>query len=173
MKKPPIGLLMGFARRSCRNTPAFVTSIEACFWKCALLFVIVATAGCGPTLRSATRPSIGGAEPDSVTAVVVVVQPTWRTPAVNFLDSRGVLLGQINNRSQTVLRVPPGPIKLYALIGNDPDSGDRIGGDLLAGRKYYATIIDTASRSMNLSGVNRSSLHGKRRREISNIGATA
>jgi len=42
-----------------------------------------------------------------------------------------------------------------------------------AAKQAKSEAIDTASRSMNLSGVNRSSLHGKRRREISNIGATA
>jgi multidrug efflux pump subunit AcrA (membrane-fusion protein) len=51
-----------------------------------------------------------------------------------------------------------------------PREGDFVkAGEVLA----RMDTIDTASRSMNLSGVNRSSLHGKRRREISNIGATA
>ena len=100
---------------------------------------ILAT-GCA-TVANITIPATKGAiEGSPEAATVVVVQPTTRYVAVSVLDGDGKLLGQLHNRSHTVVRVPPGPVSLYVLSERQVSWGDRIKGEVLAGRVYYATI---------------------------------
>ena len=102
----------------------------------AVLFV-----GCAPAFPAITvkaPPDPIAPDPERVT--VVVVQPSTRLRAVNLVDGRGQLVGQLDDRSHTVMRLPEGPTVLYAVVGNDAASADRIEGTLLAGRVYYATV---------------------------------
>lgn len=80
--------------------------------------------------------------PESVT--VVVVQPTSRLRAVNLVDGRGQLVGQLDGRSHTVIHVSEGPTLLYAVQDNRADTADRIEGTLIRGRVYYVTVGERA-----------------------------
>jgi hypothetical protein len=59
---------------------------------------------------------------------------------LNILDGHGRLVAQLNDRSRAIVRVPPGPIHLYAIVGNVAEAADRIEGTVQAGRTYYATL---------------------------------
>ncbi len=104
------------------------------------LALVLACVGCGPNVRNATIPSSTpiAAVPDMAT--IVVVQPRTRFQSVNLLDPNGALLGQLNDRSHTVLRVPEGDVRIYAIPEDQGEWGDRIEGNVLAGRIYYATL---------------------------------
>jgi hypothetical protein len=95
--------------------------------------------GCGPTAQSITMPSTASFTPTPDQASIIIVQPNTRF-RVNILDGQGRLVAQVNDRSRTVVRVPPGPVRLYAIIGNVAEAGDRIEGTVRAGRTYYATL---------------------------------
>jgi hypothetical protein len=97
-------------------------------------------AGCAPAIENITIATPGAVEasPDKVT--VVVIQPTTRLRSVCLLDGRGQLVGQLYDRSHTVIRVPEGPTVLYAVLENRVETADRIEGTLVPGRVYYATI---------------------------------
>lgn len=112
-------------------------SIRRALWLVAL---VGAATGCLPKMRFATRPSQTEVRPTTTMAAIVVVQPSWDTLAVNILDGQGKLLGQLNRQSQTSFNVPAGRLRLYAIIANMIDSGDRIDGEVLPGRTYYATV---------------------------------
>jgi hypothetical protein len=84
-------------------------------------------------------PSTASVAPASDQANIIIVQPTTRLQ-LNILDGDGRLVAQINDRSRAVVRVPPGPVRLYAIPGAVAEAGDRIEGTVLAGRTYYATI---------------------------------
>ena len=95
--------------------------------------------GCGPVVQYITVPSTASGTPPSDQANIVLMQPTTRFN-VNILDARGQLVAQLNDRSRTIVRVPPGPIRLYSIIGNVAEAADRIEGTVQAGRTYYATL---------------------------------
>lgn len=100
---------------------------------------------CAPTVQTITVATPGGAivaAPESVT--VVVVQPTSRLRAVNLVDGRGQLVGQLDGRSHTVVHVTEGPTLLYAVLDNRADTADRIEGTLMRGRVYYVTVGERA-----------------------------
>ena len=96
--------------------------------------------GCAAAVQSIAVVSPGAivAAPDGVT--VVVIQPTTRLRSVDLVDGRGQLVGQLDGRSHTVVRVPEGPTILYAVLENDATTTDRLEGTLVAGRVYYATV---------------------------------
>ena len=73
-------------------------------------------------------------------AVLVVFQ--WGQGGHNWIvDEEGNLLGQTFRKTQAVLTLPPGPFRLYATTaGNVYALGDRLEGNLFAGKAYYATI---------------------------------
>lgn len=73
-------------------------------------------------------------------ATIVIIQPTTRFHSVNILDARGQLLGQLNDRSRTVIHVPPGAVRLYAIVENRAEFGDRIEGE-----------VDAVASTMRLS----------------------
>jgi hypothetical protein len=98
-------------------------------------------AGCAPAFEAITvKTSAGPIAADAEKATVVVVQPTSRLRAVSLFDGRGQLVGQLDDRSHTVLRLSEGPTQLYAVLSNEAETADRIEGTLLAGRVYYATV---------------------------------
>lgn len=108
---------------------------------CAFVAVVGAAAvGCGPAVRNVTVRSAASIAPSASEATIVVVQPSTRYSSVNILDGQGRLLGQISDRSHTVVRVPPGTLRLYAIPEREASWGDRIDGHVEAGRVYYATI---------------------------------
>ena len=95
--------------------------------------------GCGPVVQYITVPSKASVTPPSEQANIVLMQPTTRFN-VNILDARGELVAQLNGRSRTIVRLPPGPIRLYAIIGTFAEAADRIEGTVQAGRTYCATL---------------------------------
>jgi hypothetical protein len=105
----------------------------------ALSFVCLGLA-CAPAVPNITvrTPGAIAALPDAVT--VVVVQAETRLRSVAIIDGRGQLVGQLDDRSHTVLRLPEGPTVLYAVLENRAETADRLEGTLVAGRLYYATV---------------------------------
>jgi hypothetical protein len=98
-------------------------------------------AACGPTFPNITTVVSPGkieATPDAVT--VVIIQPTTRLRSVEIIEGHGQLIGQLDDRSHTVVRLHEGPTVLYAVLGPDASTVDRIEGTLVAGRVYYAIV---------------------------------
>jgi hypothetical protein len=95
---------------------------------------------CGPSFPNISVVSPGKVEatPDAVT--VVVIQPKTRLRSVELIEGHGQLVGQLDDRSHTVLRLHEGPTVLYAVLGPDASTVDRIEGTLIAGRVYYAIV---------------------------------
>jgi hypothetical protein len=106
----------------------------------ALLLIV----SCAPALQSITIPAPGRIAPDPEKVTVVVIQPAAGLRVVDILDGRGQLVGQLDERSHTVLTLPEGPTVLYALVDNRAETADRIEGTLVAGRVYYATVAPRA-----------------------------
>jgi hypothetical protein len=104
------------------------------------LFAGIASAGCGPAVQNITvaTPGTVAAVPDQAT--IVIVQPTTHFQSVGILDARGQLIAQLNDRSHTVIQVPAGPVRLYALVENKAGWADRLEGTVVAGKIYYATV---------------------------------
>jgi hypothetical protein len=104
------------------------------------LVVAACLTACAPAVQNITvaAPGTITAAPDVVT--IVVIQPTTRLRAVELVDGRGQLVGQLDDRSQTVVHVPEGPTVLYAVLENRADTVDRVEGTLVPGRVYYATV---------------------------------
>jgi len=96
--------------------------------------------GCGPAVQniSVKSPAAVAAVPDQAT--IVIVQPTTMFSPLNILDARGGLLGQLDARSHTVVHVPAGPVRLYAVLEKAAKTADRIDGTVEAGRIYYASV---------------------------------
>jgi hypothetical protein len=112
-------------------------------WTLSALAVLgaVSFVGCAPTVPTITTVVTPGkieAAPDAVT--VVILQPTTRLRSVQLVEGHGQLVGQLDDRSHTVVRLREGPTVLYAVLGNDASTVDRIEGTLIAGRIYYATV---------------------------------
>jgi hypothetical protein len=97
-------------------------------------------AGCGPAVQNITVQTPGSPSATPAEATIVVVQPTTRFQSVNIFDGHGQLVGQLNDRSYTVLQVPAGETRLYAFPENKSEWADRIAGTVQAGRVYYATV---------------------------------
>jgi hypothetical protein len=114
----------------------FRNSIAATFMLAAPTLV----GACAPAVQNITVATAGtiAAAPDVVT--IVVLQPTTRLHSVELVDGRGQLVGQLDDRSQTVVHVPEGPTVLYAVLENRADTVDRVEGTLVPGRVYYATV---------------------------------
>jgi len=109
---------------------ALFASLASCF-----------TGACAPAFPSiAVKTPAAPIAPDPEKVIVVIVQPTTRLHAVAIIDGRGQLVGQLDDRSHTVLRLPEGPTLLYAVVENNAETADRIEGTLMAGRVYYATV---------------------------------
>jgi len=110
--------------------------------RAVVVVVVVAwlASGCGSVVPDITIRTSGAiaAVPDAVT--VVIVQPTTRLRSVSIVDGRGQLVGQLNERAHTAVRLPEGPTVLYAVRENDAKTADRLEGTLVAGRVYYATV---------------------------------
>jgi hypothetical protein len=97
-------------------------------------------AGCGPAVVNTTTKSTASVAAVPDRATIVIIQPTTGFQSVNILDAQGQLLGQLNGPSRTLIYVPPGPVRLYAIPEKQADWGDRIDGAVQAGLIYYATI---------------------------------
>jgi hypothetical protein len=97
-------------------------------------------ASCAPTVQSIAVPTPGRIAPDPDKVTVVVIQPGTRLGPVAIVDGRGQLVGQLDDRTHTVLTLPEGPTVLYAVASNRADTADRLEGTLVAGRLYYATV---------------------------------
>jgi hypothetical protein len=97
-------------------------------------------ASCEPAVPNVTvrTPGAIAAVPDAVT--IVIVQPTTRLRSVGILDGRGQLVGQLDERSHTVVHLPEGPTVLYAVLENRAETADRVEGTLVPGRVYDATV---------------------------------
>jgi hypothetical protein len=96
--------------------------------------------GCAPVVQSIAVPDTGAIAAAPETVTVVVVQPGWKQRPVNLLDGRGQLVGQLNGRSHTVVRLSEGPTLLYAVLDRDAATADRLEGTLIRGRLYYAYV---------------------------------
>jgi hypothetical protein len=114
-------------------------------------------ASCGPVVPNITVPTPGAIPDDSQTVSVVIVQPTSRLVSVNIIDGRGELVGQLRDRSHTLIHVPEGPTLLYAVLDNKAATADRIEGTLVAGRVYYATVGPRPDGGVALLTLNRRS----------------
>jgi hypothetical protein len=100
-------------------------------------------AGCAPAVQAITVKAPADAiAPDPEKVTVVVVQPEARLRSVGLVDGRGQLVGQLDDRSHTVIHLPEGPTVLYAVLENKAETADRLEGTLLAGRVYYATVSE-------------------------------
>jgi hypothetical protein len=97
-------------------------------------------AGCGPVVENITIRSAGVIVADPHAATFVVIQPESDLHSVNLVDGHGLLVGQLDGRSHTVVRLPEGPTLLYAVLDNRTETADRIEGTLIPGRVYYATV---------------------------------
>jgi hypothetical protein len=104
-------------------------------WLALLLAV-----GCGPIVENITVATPGAISARENAVTLVVIQPTSHLHSVSLVDGRGLLVGQLDDRSHTVIQVPEGPTLLYAVLDNTATTADRIEGTLLAGRVYYATV---------------------------------
>lgn len=111
-------------------------------------FLALAAMGCGPAVHNIAVRSSASVAPDPAAATIVVMQPSTHYNSVGILDANGTLVGMLNDRSSTIVRVPPGNFRLYALVENQAGWGDRLEGTVEAGRVYYATI------SMRWGGIN-------------------
>ena len=96
--------------------------------------------GCGPAVPNITLMTPGSPTPAADLATLVVIQPTTRYMSVSILDANARLLGQLNDRSYTVIQVPAGPVRLYAFWEDQIKAADRVEGTLVAGKTYYATV---------------------------------
>jgi hypothetical protein len=105
-----------------------------------LAALALVTLACSPAVPNATVKTGNTLEAVQDAATIVVVQPRTKYKSVSFVDGQGRLLGQLDRRSHTLLRVPPGAVRLYAFWENKAASGDRIEGTVLAGKIYFATI---------------------------------
>jgi len=80
---------------------------------------------------------------DADRATLVIIQPrnlrydTRPKAPTNIVDVEGRLLGQVSPHKKTVILIPPGEIRLYALSNS---LVDRLEGGVRAGKVYYATI---------------------------------
>ncbi|MFO0685405.1 MAG: hypothetical protein U0234_25325 [Sandaracinus sp.] len=104
--------------------------------------------GCGPAVHNITVRSEASVAPDPTMATIVVMQPSSRYGSVSILDQNGDLVGMVSDRSSTLVRVPAGAFRLYALVEREAGWGDRLEGTVEAGHIYYATI------SMRWGGIN-------------------
>ena len=73
-------------------------------------------------------------------ATLVVIQPRTSGLLLSLLDGQGALVGQLNDNSHTVVRVPAGPFRLYLIPMGNPKMGDRVEGEVYAGKIYFATV---------------------------------
>lgn len=96
--------------------------------------------GCGPAVHNITVRSAAHIARDPGSATIVVVQPTTHFQSLSLLDANGQLVGMIHDRSSTILHVPAGPVRLYAIVERNDGWGDRIEGTVEAGHVYFATI---------------------------------
>jgi hypothetical protein len=116
-----------------------------------LLLAGAVALGCAPVVQSIAVPAPAGPlveVPDSVT--VVVVQPESKLRPVNLIDGRGQLVGQLDGRSHTVVRLTEGPNLLYAVLDNRAATADRLEGTLIRGRLYYAYVAERADGGVEL-----------------------
>jgi hypothetical protein len=95
--------------------------------------------GCAPATRLIVVPSTTKAVTTKDTATLLVGN-SLGYPVVNLLDGQGKVLGQLTGRSHTVLQVPPGHVKLYAVLERNGKTGDRVEGDVETGKVYYVTV---------------------------------
>jgi hypothetical protein len=100
----------------------------------------VSIAACGPSFPNISVVSPGTIEATPDAATVVIIQPASRLRSVEIIEGHGQLVGQLDDRSHTVVRVHEGPTVLYAVLGPDASTVDRIEGTLIAGRIYYAIV---------------------------------
>jgi len=127
---------------------------------CRTILSIFVTAlfltGCAAQVTNITMPaSETSIEASRDMATIVVVQPSTHYRNLSVLDGNGNLLGQLHDRSYTVMQVPAGPLRLYVLAERKATWGDRIQGEVLAGRIYYATI------SLRYGGIRFNSLNSR------------
>jgi hypothetical protein len=118
--------------------------------------------GCAPVVQSIAVPGPDGAivaAPESVS--VVVVQPESKLRPVNLVDGRGQLVGQLDGRSHTLVRLTEGPNLLYAVVDNRVASVDRLEGTLIRGRLYYAYVGERADGGVELVALNARSRDGR------------
>jgi len=106
----------------------------------ALGLVATLSIGCGPAVHNITVRSAARIAPAPGVATIVVIQPSTHFQSVSLLDAGGSLVGMIQDRSSTVVQVPAGNVRLYAIVERQAGWGDRIEGTVEAGRVYYVTI---------------------------------
>jgi hypothetical protein len=110
----------------------------------AIVALVLGAAACEPAVHNITVASPGTIAADANKVTVVVIQPVTRLRSISLLDGRGQLVGQLDDRSHTVVHLPEGPTVLYAVLENRAETADRIEGTLVPGRIYYATVYERA-----------------------------
>lgn len=121
------------------TTVRYMQTVDWARWLVALAYSTV-LAACTPAVPNITVKTPEPLSADPAQATLVIVQPTTRFGSLSILDQDGRLLGQLNDRSHTVLRIPPGPRRLYAVPEKEASFADRIEGSFDGGRTYFATI---------------------------------
>jgi len=107
----------------------------------ASVALVACLAGCAPAVQTiVVKAPATPIAPDPEKVTIVVVQPEARLRSVGLVDGRGQLVGQLDERSHTVVHLPEGPTVLYAVVENKAETADRIEGTLMGGRVYYATV---------------------------------
>jgi len=131
----------------------------------------LAAVGCAPVVQNIAVATPGAITPSSDAVTIVVIQPATHLRSVSLLDGQGQLVGQLDDRSHTAVRVPEGPTILYAVIENESATADRIEGTLVPGRIYYATI-EARSGGVALTTLTPRSPDGRWRHKDEWLGAT-
>jgi hypothetical protein len=110
-------------------------------WLAILVAVACCSAiGCTPAVQNITVRSPTPLSASRDKANIVVVQPGTHFGSLSILDASGELVGQIHDRSHTLIQVPAGPVRLYGVVEKQYDWADRVDGTVEAGRTYYVTV---------------------------------
>ena len=122
-----------------------------------LLSIPLYGVGCAGTPSITIPVAENAIERHEDAATLVVIQPGTNTGWLNLLSQDGVLLGQLHHRGITTVKLAPGSFRLYLVLEDYANFGDRLEGEVEAGKVYYATI------SARLGGVKINALNPRSR----------
>jgi hypothetical protein len=106
-----------------------------------ILACLTTLSACGSTTHAITAPATGQTVAASASDAVLLVGNIGRLAPVNLLDEKGQVVGQLTGRSYTVVHHAPGAFKLYMVVDDKRSWGDRVEGQLEAGKVYYVQIF--------------------------------
>ncbi len=112
-----------------------------CAMKSALLVALALfVCACAPATRLILKPATREQPAPKADTATIIVGNIANWKVLNLLDERGNVVGQLTGRSHTILFRPAGPMKLYVVPEKEGKWGDRVTGDLEAGRVYYVKV---------------------------------